>query len=174
MRRPPSRGASHPAQQDPAQQDGRVSAAGRIDRDDWVTQAAELTHDRQATSVDLPSIPKAPTVETGATNPAAGTGTVDDSDAAGWRTAEVDDLKVISGIGPKLEALLHEIGVRTYEQIAAFPADYIDQLDEFLSFPGRIERDGWTAQAAELARTRPAKTSSLPPIPDETPDNATA
>ena len=105
---------------------------------------------------------------------AAGSGEVDSTDSAAWRTVEPDDLKVIKGIGPKLESLLHEIGVRTYEQIAAFPAGYIEQLDDFLSFTGRINRDNWVGQAAELAQTRPAKTSALPPIPDDTPDNATA
>ena len=104
----------------------------------------------------------------------AGSGEVDTTDSAAWRTVEPDDLKVIKGIGPKLESLLHEIGVRTYEQIAAFPAGYIEQLDDFLSFTGRINRDNWVGQAAELAQTRPAKTSALPPIPDDTPDNATA
>ena len=98
----------------------------------------------------------------------------DDSDDAPWRTVEADDLKVIKGIGPKLESLLHEIGVRTYEQIAAFPASYITQLDDFLSFTGRIDRDNWVGQAAELAKSRPEKTAVLPPIPDDTPENATA
>ena len=97
----------------------------------------------------------------------------DTSESAAWRTAEADDLKVIKGIGPKLESLLHEIGIRTYEQIAAFPKSYIDELDEFLAFPGRIERDDWVAQAAELATTRPEKTAALPPIPDNTPGSAT-
>ena len=68
----------------------------------------------------------------------------------------------------------HELGIVTYEQIAAFPQDYISKLDDYLSFDGRIERDGWVAQAAELAQTRPAKTGELPELPDETPDNATA
>ena len=104
----------------------------------------------------------------------AGSGEVDNSESAAWRTVDPDDLKVIKGIGPKLESLLHEIGVRTYEQIAAFPAAYIGQLDDFLSFTGRINRDDWVGQAAELAKTRPAKTSALPPIPEDTPDNATA
>ena len=94
------------------------------------------------------------------------------TESAPWRTAEADDLKVIKGIGPKLESLLHEIGIRTYEQIAAFPKSYIDELDDFLAFPGRIERDDWVSQAAEFATTRPEKTSALPPIPDETPENA--
>ncbi|MEO0495557.1 MAG: hypothetical protein AAF081_19290 [Actinomycetota bacterium] len=86
---------------------------------------------------------------------------------------EPDDLKVVKGIGPKLEALLHELGIVTYEQVAAFPADYIARLDNYLAFVGRIERDDWVGQAAELAQTRPAKTADLPELPDETPDNAT-
>ena len=114
------------------------------------------------------------TVDATATNPNAGSGVVDEGETAEWRSVEADDLKVIKGIGPKLEALLHEIGVRTYEQIAAFPQGYIDELNEFLAFSGRIERDDWTAQAAQLATTRPAKTAALPPIPAERPDNATS
>ena len=90
----------------------------------------------------------------------------------GERT-EPDDLKVIKGIGPKLEALLHELGIVTYEQVASFPADYITRLDDYLSFDGRIERDNWVGQATELAGTRPAKTSELPDLPDEQPENAT-
>ena len=103
----------------------------------------------------------------------AGSGQIDTSDSAPWRTVDPDDLKVIKGIGPKLESLLHEIGVRTYEQIAAFPAEYIAGLDDFLSFSGRIDRDNWVEQAADLATTRPTKTAALPPIPDDTPKNAT-
>ena len=47
------------------------------------------------------------------------------------------------------------------------------KLDDYLAFDGRIERDGWVAQAAELAETRPAKTAELPDLPDEQPENAT-
>ena len=110
---------------------------------------------------------------TGTAAPAE-SGQVDNSESAAWRTVEPDDLQVIKGIGPKLESLLHEIGIRTYEQVAAFPADYIAQLDHFLSFTGRINRDNWVGQAGELAKTRAAKTAALPPVPDDTPDNATA
>ncbi|MEM9204614.1 MAG: heterodisulfide reductase-related iron-sulfur binding cluster, partial [Actinomycetota bacterium] len=101
------------------------------------------------------------------------TATIEIVDTAETDT-EPDDLKVISGIGPKLEALLHEIGIVTYEMIAAFPADYIAQLDDYLAFDGRIERDGWVEQAAELAQTRPAKSAVLPDLPEERPENATS
>ena len=84
-----------------------------------------------------------------------------------------DDLKVISGVGPKLEAMLHEIGIVTYEQIASFDKNYADGLSEFLAFPGRIQRDNWSEQAVELAKGRSAKPAHLPPLPTETPDAAT-
>ncbi|MCP3856112.1 MAG: 4Fe-4S dicluster domain-containing protein [Actinomycetia bacterium] len=94
-------------------------------------------------------------------------------DEPSWASVEPDDLKAVKGIGPKLETLLHEIGVRTYEQIAAFDDDYVEQMDDFLAFNGRIGRDNWMGQAAELAQSRPAKTAELPPIPDEKLDAAT-
>ncbi|GAB4361816.1 MAG: hypothetical protein Kow0026_25120 [Oricola sp.] len=62
-----------------------------------------------------------------------------------------DDLKAISGIGPKLEAVLNSLGIWTYEQIAGLTPHEVAWLDDYLQFKGRIERDGWVAQAAELA-----------------------
>ncbi|MEM6480070.1 MAG: 50S ribosomal protein L21 [Pseudomonadota bacterium] len=62
-----------------------------------------------------------------------------------------DDLKKISGVGPKLEGLLHENGVFHFDQIMAWGASEIAYMDDKLSFKGRIERDNWIAQATELA-----------------------
>ncbi len=85
----------------------------------------------------------------------------------------IDDLKVIKGIGPKLESLLHELGIVNFEQIAAFSADYIVELDGYLAFDGRIDRDGWVGQAAELAAGRTPRNAELPELPDASPGNAT-
>ncbi|HHN67556.1 MAG TPA: NADH-quinone oxidoreductase subunit NuoE [Thermopetrobacter sp.] len=63
----------------------------------------------------------------------------------------VDDLKMISGIGPKLEKLLHELGVYTFRQIASWGAAEIRWVDDHLKFKGRIVRDDWVAQAEALA-----------------------
>ena len=63
-----------------------------------------------------------------------------------------DDLKQLSGVGPALEKKLHEAGVTTFAQIAAWNADEIAEMDEKLSFKGRIEREGWVEQAKELAK----------------------
>ena len=67
-------------------------------------------------------------------------------------TAGADDLKQLSGVGPALEKKLHEAGVTTFAQIAAWTPEDVAAMDEKLSFKGRIEREGWIAQAVELAK----------------------
>ena len=64
--------------------------------------------------------------------------------------AGADDLKLISGVGPALEKKLHDLGITTFAQIAAWSADDITEFDDKLSFKGRIERDNWLEQAAKL------------------------
>ena len=62
-----------------------------------------------------------------------------------------DDLKLIVGVGPVLERMLHQLGVTTYRQIARWSERDIDEFDARLpEFPGRIRRDGWVTQAREL------------------------
>ncbi|MEO0931196.1 MAG: 50S ribosomal protein L21 [Pseudomonadota bacterium] len=63
-----------------------------------------------------------------------------------------DDLKKLSGVGPALEKKLHEAGVTTFAQIAAWTEADVAAMDEKLSFKGRIEREGWIDQAKELAK----------------------
>jgi predicted flap endonuclease-1-like 5' DNA nuclease len=64
-----------------------------------------------------------------------------------------DDLKVIKGVGPKLEALLHSMGYYHYDQIAAWTEKEVGWVDENLEgFKGRVTRDQWVAQARELAK----------------------
>ncbi|MFK7870827.1 MAG: 50S ribosomal protein L21 [Roseobacter sp.] len=67
--------------------------------------------------------------------------------------AGADDLKQLSGVGPALEKKLLEAGVTTFAQIAAWTEEDIAAMDEKLSFKGRIEREGWVAQAADLAKS---------------------
>jgi NADH-quinone oxidoreductase subunit E len=72
------------------------------------------------------------------------------------RPAQPDDLKAISGVGPKLEAVLNGLGIWTYAQIAGLSDGEIAWLDDYLGFKGRIGRDGWVAQASKL---RPGTTA---------------
>ena len=61
------------------------------------------------------------------------------------------DLKVISGIGPKLETLLNKIGIITLGQIAAWSADEAAKVDSDLRLNGRVLRDDWRGQAKQMA-----------------------
>lgn len=66
--------------------------------------------------------------------------------------AGADDLKQLTGVGPALEKKLHQAGVTSFAQIANWTAEDIADMDEKLSFKGRIERDGWVEQAKDLAK----------------------
>jgi predicted flap endonuclease-1-like 5' DNA nuclease len=66
-----------------------------------------------------------------------------------------DDLKLIVGIGPVLERMLHQLGITTYRQIGRWSERDIDDFDARLpEFPGRIRRDGWVAQARALHQSK--------------------
>ncbi|OWV62485.1 NADH-ubiquinone oxidoreductase [Rhizobium sp. N122] len=67
------------------------------------------------------------------------------------RAAKADDLKLIAGIGPKLEQVLNAKGIRRFAEIAGWSAEDIARLDAELGFNGRIGRDDWTGQAKVLA-----------------------
>ena len=62
-----------------------------------------------------------------------------------------DDLKLIVGIGPVLERVLHQLGVTSYRQIARWSERDIETVDlKLAEFRGRIRRDGWVTQARAL------------------------
>tara|TARA_R110002049_G_scaffold23545_2_gene83275 strand:+ start:89629 stop:90501 length:873 start_codon:yes stop_codon:yes gene_type:complete len=68
------------------------------------------------------------------------------------RAGGADDLKLISGVGPKLEQTLNELGIYHYDQVAGLRKKEIEWVDQRLRFKGRIERDDWTGQAKILAK----------------------
>ncbi|WP_299499189.1 hypothetical protein [uncultured Roseobacter sp.] len=72
------------------------------------------------------------------------------SDAA--REGGADDLKLISGVGPKLEETLNSLGIWHFDQVAGLKKKDIAWVDERLRFKGRIERDDWVGQAKTLAK----------------------
>ena len=67
---------------------------------------------------------------------------------------KADDLKKISGVGPVLEKKLNDLGITRFDQIAGFSKADIDKADEVLNFKGRIEREDWVKQAADLAKEK--------------------
>jgi NADH-quinone oxidoreductase subunit E len=72
--------------------------------------------------------------------------------AAIEKPATVDDLKLISGVGPKIEGILHSLGVYTFAQVASWKKAERDWVDGYLNFKGRIDRDDWVKQAKALAK----------------------
>lgn len=63
-----------------------------------------------------------------------------------------DDLKQIKGIGPKLEKMLHGMGVFHFDQVAAWSDRELAWVDQNLEgFKGRASRDEWVSQAKTLA-----------------------
>ncbi|WP_425046158.1 NADH-quinone oxidoreductase subunit NuoE [Primorskyibacter sp. S87] len=67
------------------------------------------------------------------------------------RDGGADDLKLLKGVGPKLEEKLNELGFFHFDQIAAWTPEQVAWVDSRLRFKGRIERDGWIEQAKQLA-----------------------
>lgn len=62
-----------------------------------------------------------------------------------------DDLTRIKGLGPKIAAMLGELGVTRYADIAEWDDAEIDRIDALLGkFQGRIRRDSWVEQAKLL------------------------
>lgn len=63
-----------------------------------------------------------------------------------------DNLRLLRGVGPKVEATLHRMGVFHFAQIAAWTPSELAWIDQSLDgFKGRPSRDDWVGQAAELA-----------------------
>ncbi len=68
------------------------------------------------------------------------------------RGGRPDDLKLIKGVGPALEELLHSLGYFHFEQVASWTPEEVAWVDENLEgFHGRVSRDGWVEQARQLA-----------------------
>ena len=63
-----------------------------------------------------------------------------------------DDLTRISGVGLVIVKKLHALDVTSFAQIAAWTPEDVADMDEKLSFKGRIDRDDWLVQAAEFAK----------------------
>jgi NADH-quinone oxidoreductase subunit E len=70
---------------------------------------------------------------------------------AAAREGKADDLQRIKGVGPVNEKRLHDLGVFHFDQIAGWTRDEIRWVGTYLSFPGRIDREQWVSQGANLA-----------------------
>ncbi len=69
------------------------------------------------------------------------------------RSGKGDDLKLIWGVGPKLEKMLNDMGVWHFDQVAGWGKAELSWVDSRLEgFKGRASRDEWVKQAKKLAK----------------------
>jgi len=67
------------------------------------------------------------------------------------RPDSVDDIKRIKGVGAVIEKTLNDLGIYQFSQIASWDSNNVAWVENFLAFPGRIERESWISQANTLA-----------------------
>jgi predicted flap endonuclease-1-like 5' DNA nuclease len=86
------------------------------------------------------------------------------------------DLKRIRLIDAALEASLNRLGVRRYEQIAAWMQPDVKRIDDALALKGRVSQENWIEQAQILAkggdtlyaaRRARGEAANAAPTPDE-------
>jgi predicted flap endonuclease-1-like 5' DNA nuclease len=126
---------------------GTTSAVSSSPADTIMTSQPEVPAKKDAKAAPKPKSKAAPV---------AAPTTTDEDRPAGLLSAArpegKDDLKLISGVGPKLEETLNELGVYHFDQVAKFDKADIEWVDARLRFKGRIERDDWMTQARILAQ----------------------
>jgi NADH-quinone oxidoreductase subunit E len=72
---------------------------------------------------------------------------------SGPRGGKRDNLKLIKGIGPRIESGLNDLGVYHFDQIAGWDKKTVVWVENHFSFPGRIGREKWILQARALAQS---------------------
>ena len=69
------------------------------------------------------------------------------------KAGEKNDLKVIKGVGPKLEGILNSLGIYTYQQVSKMTTNEYSLVDSLMNaFKGRAKRDNWAGQAKKLLK----------------------
>lgn len=73
-----------------------------------------------------------------------------------------DDLKMVEGIGPKIEGLLHDIGIKTWRDLADAPLEKVQKMLDDAGPRYRIHNPGtWAEQAALAADEKWAELEKL-------------
>lgn len=142
---------------------GYLAFPGRIEREEWVTQAATLA---KGGETDFAKRVKAGLVETSRDDGSLGQDNVVDMAEGAFegdrpanllpapRDGKPDDLAAIDGIGPAFAERLNELGIWHFDQIAALDDSSIRFVSHVLGVAGRgIEQD-WRGQAQKLIGER--------------------
>lgn len=140
--------ASRPAETKPAQRPETPAATVQpVKKRPGRKKAAADTTDARPSAGGKAPVRRTPAARAPASRATAAKGKA----AAKTAAAGTTDLKLISGIGPKLETMLNRAGVDRIAQIAAWSDEDVTRFDETLGLDGRIGRDDWVGQARKLA-----------------------
>ncbi len=115
---------------------------GRIERDEWVSQAKELLKNKGKRDVILDRVK-----EKKSNIPFNRIGIAPKHFA--------NNLTLIKGISPWVEEKLNKLDIFTFAQISKLTAEDVNTITEILEIaPKRIERDNWIGQAKEFAKAK--------------------
>ncbi len=137
---------------------GKGKSAGTAAKKSPAKKPAVKAEAPKATKAKPATTAQKPAKATQAPKPAAPTDAV--AQAAGTkpkvmkapRKSGADDLKMIKGVGPKLEGLLNSMGFFHFDQVAQWGPEEVSWVDQNLEgFKGRVSRDNWVPQATALA-----------------------
>jgi len=126
----------------------RLAFPGRIERENWVKQAAVLAKGGQTAFSKR--------VAKGEVSTSTGKGSVGDlgtkpAVSAKPKSGKGDNLTLIDGVGNAIEKKLNAMGIYHFSQIAKWNAANQTWIGNELGFPGRPERENWVSEAKILA-----------------------
>lgn len=141
---------------DPSTRGGHGTAGSAVAQGASAPRAEPVSEPAPSPAVAAPASATSPVPEPGpapAPEPASKTeGGVRPAGLDEPRGGAADNLKMIKGIGPKLEQLCNSMGFWHFDQVAAWSADEVAWVDGNLKgFKGRVSRDNWVKQAKILA-----------------------
>jgi predicted flap endonuclease-1-like 5' DNA nuclease len=137
---------------------GYLAFPGRIERENWVGQAKILAGGGSTDFADRARRGEVPTSSDDGTHGHDNVadlaqlhgGTVPPR-LVGPRLGAADDLTLVSGIGPEIQARLYELGIWHFDQIAAMSEAELAFVSGYVGFPGRALRENWAAESRVLA-----------------------
>jgi predicted flap endonuclease-1-like 5' DNA nuclease len=132
-----------------AAEEARVAAAVKAVQDERIAAAAKVTEQAQAAATAKAA--EEPGLIATAARPGAFHSGSRPQGIAAPAEGEVDDLKLINGIGPKTEKACNALGIYWFRQIADWTPEEAIWVSHHIAYPGRIEREHWIAQARLVA-----------------------
>ncbi|MBL1405199.1 MAG: hypothetical protein COC00_004375 [Rhizobiales bacterium] len=125
----------------------RLAFPGRIEREEWVKQAAVLAKGGQTQFSKR--------VAKGQVSSSSGKGSVGNlgkkpSTIAKASGGKPDNLTLIDGVGNALEKKLFALGIYHFDQVAKWSKDNEAWIGNELGFPGRPERENWVKESKIL------------------------